>query len=632
MRLKRCPALLLIPLLALLASACAHSVSVRHVDSATVSRELTANILSTGEPSAYSRQLLSRKNLTAQYEADPRATLAKLHEQIDDDGDDLLFVLAELSFAYARASGDESYLLAAAVYAYAYLLPDDPAERASQLDPRLRLAGDLYNRGWTEGFMTDDGREVVLAGGEHELPFGKLDLALDPEELVWASRTLEKFTPVSNLEVRGFRNRYRRRGIGVPLAARLGPAPAGPDGAESIQWITQNARVPVTAVVLIDDVHANLMGGDLRGRIELYDAQLEDVVALEGRKVPLELELSSSLAYAVSASSLWDFELAGFRLGDFRQKNVANDLDLFMLAPHQIGRIPVVFVHGTASSPLRWAEMVNELMNDPSLRGRFEYWFFLYNTGNPILVSGARLRHALVTAVSELDPDGRDPGLRDMVVIGHSQGGLLTKMMVVDSGNLLWEHVSSQPLDELDVRPDTRDVLEDTFFFDALPFVRRVVFIATPHGGSFLAERRLAGFVNRLVTMPGRLVSVGDDLFDALSDDPEVRARRRMGGVPTSVNNMTPGDPFLETLRELPIADGVAANTIAGVRGDGPVETGNDGVVAYESAHLEGVESELVVRSAHSMQAHPDTIAEVRRLLLLQLRLAQDRAAAGAGR
>jgi hypothetical protein len=625
---KRRPAVALIPVLALLVTACAHPVTVKRVDNVKVSRELTANILSTGAPSAYSRQLLSRRNLTARFDDDPRATLAVLHEQVTQDGSgDLLFALSELSFAHARASGERPYFLASAVYAYAYLLPADAQDTPHALDPRLRLAGDLYNRGLTEGLMSNDGREVILAAGKHALPFGTLDVELDPDELVWAGRRLEQFTPVADLEVRGFRNRYRRRGLGVPLAAKPARPPTRADGAEGARWINPTVRAAVTALVLIDDVHEGLRSGSLHGRLELYDAMLDDTALIEGREVPLELELSASLAYGVADSPLWDFELAGFRRGDFRQAEIENDLALRMIAPHEFGRIPVVFVHGTASSPLRWAEMVNELMNDPSLRGRFEYWFFLYNTGNPILVSGAKLRRALTMAVRDLDPEGRDPTLHEMVVIGHSQGGLLTKMMVVDSGDRLWEQMSSVSLDQLDLQPQTREVLEQAFFFDALPFVRRVVFIATPHGGSFLAERKIAGLVKRLVTLPGRVARAGNDLIDALRKDPKAQARRRMRGVPTSVDSMTPGDPFLETLRDLPIVDGVAVNTIAGVRGDGPVEKGNDGVVAYQSAHLDGADSEFVVRSGHSMQSHPDTIAEVRRVLLLHLY--EDRGAAG---
>jgi len=51
------------------------------------------------------------------------------------------------------------------------------------------------------------------------------------------------------------------------------------------------------------------------------------------------------------------------------------------------------------------------------------------------------------------------------------------------------------------------------------------------------------------------------------------------------------------------------------VKGDGPPEKGDDGVVRYTSAHIEPVESELVVRSAHSTQSNPHTIEEVRRIL-----------------
>jgi hypothetical protein len=47
----------------------------------------------------------------------------------------------------------------------------------------------------------------------------------------------------------------------------------------------------------------------------------------------------------------------------------------------------------------------------------------------------------------------------------------------------------------------------------------------------------------------------------------------------------------------------------------GAFGAGNDGVVAYESAHLDGVASEKVVHSSHSTQSEPETIQEVRRIL-----------------
>jgi hypothetical protein len=87
--------------------------------------------------------------------------------------------------------------------------------------------------------------------------------------------------------------------------------------------------------------------------------------------------------------------------------------------------------------------------------------------------------------------------------------------------------------------------------------------------------------------------------------------------LPTAVDNMSPRHPFVRTLSTIPVAPGVTTHSIVAVEGNGPVESGDDGVVKYESAHIDGADSELVVRSSHSVQGHPAAIEEVRRILLL---------------
>ena len=86
--------------------------------------------------------------------------------------------------------------------------------------------------------------------------------------------------------------------------------------------------------------------------------------------------------------------------------------------------------------------------------------------------------------------------------------------------------------------------------------------------------------------------------------------------MPTSLDNMRPGSPFLQKLSQLPIDPHVTAHSIVAVTCDGPLDEGGDGVVKYESAHIDGVESELIVRSSHSAQANPETINEVKRILI----------------
>ena len=199
-----------------------------------------------------------------------------------------------------------------------------------------------------------------------------------------------------------------------------------------------------------------------------------------------------------------------------------------------------------------------------------------------------------------------------MVLIGHSQGGLLVKMQAISTGDRLWNAVSRKPLQELDLSDATRELLQKGFFLEPLPEVSRVLFICTPHRGSYIAGYKFLGnFIHRLMAPSPITPEMGNEIFknrDALVGLPVV---------PTAVDNMSPNHPFIQGLQKIPVASSVKAHSIIAVEGDGPVEEGKDGVVAYSSAHIDGVESELVVRSSHSSQGKPQTIEEVRRILLL---------------
>jgi triacylglycerol esterase/lipase EstA (alpha/beta hydrolase family) len=273
-------------------------------------------------------------------------------------------------------------------------------------------------------------------------------------------------------------------------------------------------------------------------------------------------------------------------------------------------------VHGTGSSALRWAELYNELDNDPRIHEHYQFWFFSYDSGNPILYSSSLLRGALEAAVAKLDPEGDDPALRRMIVMGHSQGGLLTKMTVVESGDAFWRNISSKPFEDVQLSPDTRELIRYAAFVHPLPFVKRVVFVATPHHGSYVAGNWLAHQGARLISVPLTLTKAVTDLATLNREAIAVASTR---GAPTAVDNMTPGNSFVKTLATLPVGPNVAVNSIIPVDGDPPYSGKNDGVVEYDSAHIEPVESEVVVRSKHSCQSNPQTIEEVRRILLKHL-------------
>ena len=200
--------------------------------------------------------------------------------------------------------------------------------------------------------------------------------------------------------------------------------------------------------------------------------------------------------------------------------------------------------------------------------------------------------------------------MRRMVIMGHSQGGLLTKLMAISSGTRFWNNMSSQPFEQIEMAPETRELLREAAFFEPIRTLERVVFIATPHRGSFRATGWALDLIRRFMTLPGTLVSQFQDLLKA-----QQFAHLGMSQLPTSVDNMSPGHPFLRALNDLPIGSRITAHSIIAVLGDGPITGKTDGVVAYESAHIDGVESEKIVRSGHSTQGHPETIEEVRRIL-----------------
>jgi pimeloyl-ACP methyl ester carboxylesterase len=603
----------------LVSTGCATPVGVTYGSTQDVYRTLTRSVLSAGKPSPLSEQTLLRLGLKERFETEPEGVLRQLRGDGTGLSRNLLFTLAELSFHYAEDQNRQDHYLAAAIYAYAFMVASRD-ELAVALDPRARVVADIYNLGLTRGLSAPsptppagtttiaevDATQVIIEARTLKLPFGQLELTVNPDDFVWSGYRFSRFVAVADFQVRGLLNRYRQAGVGAPLAADLVPVATGEEAERARRHIAPRTKVPVTAILRLQDVGRDLATGRVRGQIELYAADTARTFEIEGRKVPLELEPSAALAYQLEGAPVWETELGGFLSATLRLSSES----LFTLHPYRPGRVPVVLVHGTASSPARWADLVNEVQNDPALRERVQIWLFIYNTSNPILYSASELRRTLQDIVTELDPEGRDPALRQMVLIGHSQGGLLTRLMVTHSGNRFWDNVSRVPFSEVPMSAETRALFERSMFFEPLPFVKRVVFVATPHRGSYRVSTLVLNLVRRLVTLPVTMTKGLQEVAEA-----GAFSMQTFNGMPTAVDNMRPGHPFVRTLSSSPIADGVTAHSIIAVEGEGGPQGLSDGVVAYESAHIEGVASEKIVRSSHSTQGNPETILEIERIL-----------------
>jgi pimeloyl-ACP methyl ester carboxylesterase len=591
---------------------CASPLTVMQIDPQAAYRRHDRSALSENRPSETTLTALRRHGLIDSLDPWPDQTIAALHARVVSDPTAWpdFFALAEISYLRGRMTGSQSHYLAAVLYAYAFLFPEaGSSDRPDPFDPRLRRATDLYNMALAMVVTPVAGEPAVFRSGRYTLPFGIFDMVVDESSFSSGGRTLTSFLPTSNLAVEGLQNQYRTAGIGAPMAASVA-RPAAP--VRGIQ-AAPRLRVPSTALLEIPNARRQLATQGLHGTLSIHTVFASSTARINGQRVPLEFDQTTTRAYSLVEARAWSNEYRGFLGGD--QPEVQQDRRLAALEPRRRGRMPVVLIHGTASSPFRWADMVNDLTEDPRIRENFEFWFFSYATGNPVPYSALLLRESLQAATEQLNGEGVDPALCRMVLVGHSQGGLLARMMTVDSGTRLWDAVSRQPLDQLRLPPDSQAMMRGALFVEPLPQVERVIFIATPHRGSYLTEYSVTRLLSRLVTLPATLAKVGADALTNADAFTFAISRWRPG----SLYSMTPNNPWIEVMAGLPIPPGVHAHSIIPTLGDGPLAERSDGVVRYSSAHLEGVESELVVRSGHSVQANPAAIEEVRRILLLQL-------------
>ena len=275
----------------------------------------------------------------------------------------------------------------------------------------------------------------------------------------WSLDLIKEFYSADEFIVRGLSTRNRDSGLGAPLIAVT-------------QKVRENSRNdcarPATVFLRVSGDVRDWSAGKLDATLELYSAFDATQVEVNGKPVPLQTDTTAPIAQGLNNSPIWNLGLAQFFSAEPQVKT-----GIRLMEPYSPGQIPVVFVHGTASSPVWWAEMWNTLNADPVLRKRYQFWMFNYASGNPITYSAGILRNDLMDQVKTLDPDGKDPALRQMVIIGHSQGGLLAKLTATDTGDKLWRLISQTNIDDLKIDEKTRELLRTNFFFKPLPCVSR---------------------------------------------------------------------------------------------------------------------------------------------------------------
>ncbi len=421
---------------------------------------------------------------------------------------------------------------------------------------------------------------------------GEFELVAKPDPRPEWNPALFEFTPTDQFDVHGqyVTERTTREGVGAPIVA-----------AEK-QTVTEGRREQFapSRIYRCETAVAHFEGQ--RCLLTFLDPLADETVTLDGRQFPLAADFTVPLAVMLQRTDPKKHELS--RVLD--PEKYAHTAAIERLQPYDPDKAIVLVIHGLMDSQATWTPMINKLRGDPDIRKHYQFWFYSYPSGYPYPYSAAILRH-------ELDLlEKRYPARKPMVVIGHSMGGCISRLLLTDSGDKLWLNLFHKPPQEVKLSPHARQLFTDELIFRHRPEIGRVIFIAAPLRGSNLAASFIGRLSAWLIKAPRLHAATSRELAQSHEDiEDELKLSRH----PNSVDTLAPNSGFVRAINTIPITPGVPYHTIIGDRGKGASPNSSDGVVPYWSSHMDGAESEKIVPSAHSAHQNPEAIQEVLRIL-----------------
>ncbi len=596
------------------------SVSVSNVDSRDYVTQRRGDVLTAGSLSQYTGivlQIVGQNERACQRQAAQCAEI--LSTALGVTTEQRLSAMAELWLHQALWHGKpkqqdviaelDAYLMSAR-YAYAYLFYSGIAPYNRLFEDRQTQVRDYYN------FATQQAA-ILLFAQQQRRWLDDPTTRLQTER--WQLRSLmqhqrlrqqalpSQLVAANSLSFQGLRNQYRRDGLGAELVA----LDAGRLVLPTNQGFSELPAPVVTALLTFGGDNLEQVLTSDQAILHVLDPLQQKQVTIAGARVPLAANFTAGYGLWLAQS---DFSRQAF-WNLMGTRDALAQPHVFMLQPYDPNRKIIVMLHGIASSPEAWVNTANEVLGDETLREHYQLWQLYYPTNLPLMLNLPALRQRLLDTLQHFDPTGHASASQDMVIIGHSMGGVLARLLVSDAQEQLLLALSAQG--KLDEQRQQRffSQFKDYLSFSALPGVSRAIFIAAPHQGTPVANKRLARLLAGLISLP---VTVLERVAEAteLLQDPDNTEQGRMPLRFTSIDNLSDRDSFIKAAAHLPINPAVRYHSIIGVEQPSlPVDEQSDGVVPYLSAHLTAAESEMVIRSGHSVQETSAAILEIRRIL-----------------
>ncbi len=584
------------------------------------------DILTTGELSAATMETLNIAALASDACKTPAPPCVDaLTSRVGLSEEQRQSALAEVSLAIALAQpapaknaanlGLDAWLrVARHSYAYLFFTNRQPGLRA--FEDRQTQVRDYYNLASQEVAQRLFQR-IRVSGGDvvpidHPLQEDGWSIRIEITGLqLRGSTTLPRdLIPVSSLAFAGLHSISRRDGLGAELIAVTGDTRSPP--APEADWSEMPAYVATSLVRFDVEDLAQLMTTH-EATLASFDPARHAEVELHGQTVPLAANFSAGYALWLARSGFNRQSLSSL----FGHANGLSRPHLFLLEPFDPNRRILLMIHGLASSPEAWTNVANNVMGDEELRRNYQIWQFYYPTNMPIPLNHGNIRRILTSALNHYDPTGTTKASSDMVVVGHSMGGVISRLLVSSTGDALLQAArQDRRLDDAGYAR-VKQHLGDVMVFEPVPNISRAVFVAAPHRGTDVAGGWLARQVAKFVRLPTMVQSEMRRLVAGDGDDPNRPPAPRIN----SLTNLDRNDPYMRAAGELPISPRVTFHSIiARSDPDIPLADSDDGLVPYWSSHLDGAASERIITSGHSVQEGSEAIYELRRILHQDLR------------
>ena len=505
---------------------------------------------------------------------------------------------------------------------------------------------------------------------------------------------LDDLVSTYDLRLSGLNSISKRPGLGVSLVASLddrytttirqllvsslsgklskATSNGSMDDSETTARIYPTGHLLMTGLIIPDGESVLDVLGSRQLDIHLYNPYRSESVNILGDNYQLAANFSAGYGLWLAENQL---DGVGY-LNLLTRRQEASLPKLFMLEPYDPNKRVLIMIHGLASSPATWVNLTNDIFNDDKLRDNYQVWQIFYPTNLPILENRYQIQKLLTATYQQTDPSGQNRASKNSVIISHSMGAIITRMMLSDD-NLanklsvledkdLLTNASKREIARSLTQAFGNDELSMRFKLQTLPQVDTAVFLSAPFRGTDYADRWFTRAIRRVIYLPLSVIkTVTDNLatiatqgdlannplgalylqngasqlsnkssFIQLTKDININKRitfhsiiaNNDSDITKGLAQMQPNGAKIDLSKALEVDNKdneneplVAAVTVNEDISQALTERLSDGIVPYTSAHLDGAASETIISGGHSIQANPQTILTLRRILHKQL-------------